>query len=79
MASDQPMNWLDDDQPIPGQERPRYVLEGEEDGTWSVHDTKTGIPGILDDRMLVKMTFDAADNMVELMNRIEADSKRQAR
>jgi len=78
MASDQPLNWLDDDQLNPGQGRPRYALVGEENGTWSVHDRQTGLPAILDDEMLVEMTFDHADNMLELMNRIEEELRRRA-
>jgi len=76
MASDQPLNFLDDDQQTAG--RPRYALLGEENGTWSVYDRITGLPAILDEEMLVEMTFDQADNMLELMNRIEDDTKRKA-
>lgn len=79
MASDTPLNWLDDDQLTPGMQRARYVIAGEEDGTWSVYDTKTDLPAILEEQMLVKLTFEQADDMVELLNQIEADAKRQKR
>jgi len=77
MASDQPLNWLDDDQLTSGPGRPRYALVGEENGTWSVYDHITGLPAILDEEMLVEMTFDQADNMLELMNKIEKDLERK--
>lgn len=77
MASDQPLNWLDDDQLAPGQGRQRYALVGEENGTWSVYDRVNNLPAILDEEMLVELTFDEADNMLELMNRIEQDLKRR--
>lgn len=78
MASDQPLNFLDDDQLTSGEGRPRYALVGEENGTWSVYDRITGLPAILDEEMLVEMTFDQADNMLELMNNIADDLKRKA-
>jgi hypothetical protein len=33
---DGPMNWFDDDQGGAGAERPRYFIESQENGTWSV-------------------------------------------
>jgi hypothetical protein len=78
MMADQPNNWLDDDQAAPGAERPRYVIAGEENGSWSVYDRLTNLPAILDEEMLVEMTFERADDMLELMNQIEADSKQKA-
>jgi hypothetical protein len=74
---DQPLNWLDDDQPTPGQERPRYVIAGEENGTWSVYDRLTNLPAVLDENMLVELTFEAADDMLELMNALDAEEKRR--
>jgi hypothetical protein len=57
MATDTPLNWLDDDQLTSGAQRPRYVIAGEEDGTWSVYDTKTDQPAVLEEQMMVKLTF----------------------
>jgi len=71
--SDQPMNWLDDDQA--GAARPRYFIEGQENGTWSVFDRLTNAPAVVDDEMLVELTFELADDMLEMLNQIEADAK----
>ncbi len=70
---DGPMNWLDDAQA--GAERPRYFIEGQENGTWSVFDRLTNAPAVIDDEMLVELTFELADDMLEMMNQIEADAK----
>jgi hypothetical protein len=74
---DQPLNWLDDDQPQAGQERPRYVIAGEENGSWSVYDRLTNLPAVLDENMLVELTFEVADDMLEMMNAIDAEEKRR--
>ena len=70
---DQPLNWLDDDQH--GQSGPRYRLVGEEDGSWSVYDTRTDLPVVWEDKMMVHMTFDEADDMVETMNQIAQSAR----
>jgi hypothetical protein len=75
MATDQPMNWFDDDQL--SSPRARYAVRGEDDGTWSVYDTRTGLPAILDDRMMVKLVFEAADDVVEMLNQMDADPNGQ--
>ncbi|MDB5525145.1 MAG: hypothetical protein JWM58_2908 [Rhizobium sp.] len=75
MVSDQPMNWLDDDQI--SSTRPRYAVRGEEDGTWSVYDTKTDLPAVLDEWMMVQLVFEVADDMVEMLNNMDADANGQ--
>jgi hypothetical protein len=75
--ADQPLNWLDDDQREPGQDRLRYVIAGEENGTWSVYDRLTNLPAVLDENMLVELTFEVADDMLEMMNTIDAEEKKR--
>lgn len=70
---DGPMNWFDDDQA--GAERPRYFIESQENGTWSMFDRLTNAPAVLGDQMLVELTFELADDMLEMMNPIEADAQ----
>jgi hypothetical protein len=74
--ADQPRNWLDNHSE-PGQERPRYVIAGEENGTWSVYDRLTNLPAVLDENMLVELTFDVADDMLEMMNAIDAEERKR--
>lgn len=71
MASDQPMNWLDQT----SGDRPRYAVRGEDDGTWSIYDTETNLPAIVDDWMMVQLVFEVADDMVDMLNKMDADSK----
>jgi hypothetical protein len=70
MAKETPLNWLDDDQKPADHTGPRYEIRGEDDGTWSVYDTRSDLPVVWEEKMMVKLTFDEADEMLELMNRI---------
>jgi hypothetical protein len=54
---------------------PRYAIRGELDGTWTVYDVVTGVPAVHDEQMLVKLTFDLADVMLELL--VERDARRE--
>lgn len=72
-----PLNWLDLDAFDIAGNGPRFVLAGEEDGSWTVIDQATNMPAVWDDRMLFGLTFEMADDMVETMNQILADTSRR--
>jgi hypothetical protein len=42
-------------------------------------DRLTNAPAVIDDQMLVELTFELADDMLEMMNQIEADAKARER
>jgi hypothetical protein len=67
-----PMNWLDTDHDWEGA-GPRFVLVGEEDGSFTVMDQVTGMPAVWNDQMLFSLPFEEADDLVESMNQLLID------
>jgi hypothetical protein len=59
-------------QPAPS----RYAICGEEDGTWTVCETATGLPVVFEEQMLVRLTFELADVMFEYLNDLDAEAER---
>lgn len=51
---------------------PRYSLHRADDGTWSVVDIFTDFPAQVGDRIMIRMDMDDADDMVDLLNRLDA-------
>ena len=73
--SDSPLNWLDID--IDWNETgPRFVLAGEDDGTFTVMDRLTNTPAVWNDQMLFSLPFDEADDLVESMNQLMIDMRK---
>jgi hypothetical protein len=74
-VSDSPLNWLDTevDWTDPG---PRFVIEGQDDGTFTVIDRLTDTPAVWNDQMLFNLSFDEADDFVESMNLLVIDMRR---
>jgi len=72
---DSPLNWLDirDDWNDPG---PRFVLAGQDDGTFTVMDRLTDTPAVWNDQMLFSLSFEQADDMVESLNQLVMDMKK---
>jgi hypothetical protein len=68
-----PLNWLDTDLFDFAGNGPRFVMSGEHDGTFTVIDQVTQTPAIWNDQMLFGLTFDQADDMVEVMNQLMLD------
>jgi hypothetical protein len=68
--ADGPLNWLDTDLFDLQSTGPRFVLAGEDDGTWTVMDQVTNLPAIWNDEMLFSLTFEVADDLVETMNQL---------
>ena len=71
---DSPLNWLDTDLFDFEATGPRFVLAGEEDGSWTVMDQITNMPAIWNDEMLVGLPFERADDLVETMNLLLLDT-----
>ena len=73
--SDSPLNWLDirTDWNDPG---PRFVMSGQDDGTFTVMDRLTDTPAVWNDRMLFSLTFEEADDFVESLNQLVMDMKK---
>lgn len=73
--SDSPLNWLDirTDWNDSG---PRFVLSGQDDGTFTVMDQLTDTPAVWNDRMLFGLSFEEADDFVESLNQLVIDMKR---
>lgn len=67
------LNWLDIDVFDFRGNGPRFVMSGEDDGTFSVMDLITNTPAIWNDQMLFGLTFDQADDLVETMNQLMLD------
>lgn len=60
-------------QPVPS----RYAIRGEVDGTWTVCEIATGLPVVLEEQMLVRLTFELADVMFEHLNEMDAEAERR--
>jgi hypothetical protein len=75
-VSDSPLNWLDTevDWTDPG---PRFFIEGQDDGTFTVIDRLTETPAVWNDQMLFGLSFDQADDLVESMNLLVIDMRRR--
>ncbi|MDB5554450.1 MAG: hypothetical protein JWL86_4434 [Rhizobium sp.] len=71
--ADGPLNWLDTDLFDLKSASPRFVLAGEEDGTWTVMDQVTNLPAIWNDTMLFSLAFEVADDLVDTMNLLMLD------
>jgi hypothetical protein len=71
--NDGPLNWLDQDLFDFSGRGPRFVLAGEEDGSWTVMDQMTNMPAIFNDEMLFGLPFERADDLVETMNQLMLD------
>ena len=69
---DGPLNWLDIDLDWDGA-GPRFVLLGEDDGSFTVMDQVTGMPAVWNDTMLFSLSFEEADDLVESMNQLLID------
>ncbi|MBX9455438.1 MAG: hypothetical protein KL863_05100 [Rhizobium sp.] len=67
------LNWLDSDLFDFTGGGPRFVMAGEDDGTFSVVDQVTRMPAIWNDQMLFGLSFDEADDLVETMNQLMLD------
>lgn len=72
---DAPLNWLDIklDWSDPG---PRFVLAGEDDGSFTVMDRLTDTPAVWNDQMLFSLSFEQADDLVESMNQLVIDMRK---
>lgn len=46
----------------------RYDLRQEADNTWTVFDVFTGLPVLVDERCLIGLDLDDADDAVDLLN-----------
>jgi hypothetical protein len=68
-----PLNWLDIDLFDLTGNGPRFVMTGEHDGTFTIIDQMTKPPAIWNDQMLFGLTFDQADDLVEVMNQLMLD------
>ena len=68
-----PLNWLDSDYIDMTGSGARFVLTGEDDGSWTVFDQATNLPAIWNDEMLFSLTFEVADDLVETMNQLILD------
>lgn len=62
---------------IPQPEPSRYGIRGEEDGTWTICELATGLPVVLEEQMLVRLSFDLADVLFEHLNELDAKAERQ--
>jgi len=71
--ADGPLNWLDSDLFDIKGSGPRFVMAGEEDGSWTVIDQVTNMPAIWNDQMLFSLTFEVADDLVDTMNQLMLD------
>ena len=71
--SDGPRNWLDIESFEFNNSGPRFVLTGEEDGSWSVMDQITNTPAVWNDEMLFGLSYEHADDLVETMNLLMLD------
>ncbi|MCB1447628.1 MAG: hypothetical protein KDJ87_18040 [Rhizobiaceae bacterium] len=70
---DGPLNWLDIDLLDFRDTGPRFVLAGEEDGSWTVMDQATNMPAFWNDQLLFGLDFERADDLVETMNQLMLD------
>lgn len=61
---------------IPQPNPSRYAIRGEEDGTWTVCVVATGLPVVLEEQMLVRLTFELADVMLEHLEEMDAEAER---
>jgi len=52
------------------------VIEGQDDGTFTVIDRLTDTPAVWNDQMLFNLSFDEADDFVESMNLLVIDMRR---
>jgi hypothetical protein len=68
--TDGPLNWLDLDPFLDARNGPRYVLFGEEDGSFTVMDQTTRAAAIWNNQMLFGLPFDEADDLLETMNQL---------
>ena len=68
--ADGPLNWLDHSPSPSAAFGPKYVLVGEDDGSFTVMDQETRTAAIWDDRMLCGLSFDGADDLLETMNQL---------
>lgn len=55
----------------------RYDMREDDNGTWTVFDVFTGFPVIVNERVMISMEIQEADEMVELLNILD-QKKRQA-
>jgi len=55
----------------------RYALREDRPTVWTVYDVFTGQPAMVDDRIMVAMDIQDADEMAELLNL--QDSRRRAK
>lgn len=74
--ADSPLNWLDNDPFDTTSGGPRFVMSGEDDGSFTVIDKVTNSPAVWNDQMLFGLTFDQADDLVETMNQLTLDITR---
>lgn len=72
--ADGPLNWLDLDPFLDAGGGPRYVLVGEEDGSFTVMDRTTKAAAIWNNQMLFGLPFDEADDLLETMNQLTNDN-----
>lgn len=72
--ADGPLNWLDHDPFLIVGHGPRYVLVGEEDGSFTVMDQTTKAAAIWNDQMLFGLPFDEADDLLETMNQLTSEN-----
>jgi hypothetical protein len=54
----------------------RYDMREEDNGTWTVFDVFTGFPVIVNERMMISMEIQEADEMVELLNILDQKKRR---
>ena len=74
--ADSPLNWLDNDPFDTTSGGQRFVMSGEDDGSFTVIDQVTNSPAVWNDQMLFGLTFDQADDLVETMNLLTLDITR---
>jgi hypothetical protein len=55
----------------------RYAIRGELDGSWTVYDVVSDAPAVYEEQMLVNLTFDLADVMLDHLNEVDAGSPLQ--
>jgi hypothetical protein len=51
-------------------------MREEDNGTWTVFDVFTGFPVIVNERMMISMEIQEADEMVELLNILDQKKRR---
>ncbi len=57
----------------------RYAPREEHPGMWTVYDVFTGQPAMVDDRIMVGMDIQDADEMADLLNLLDAQRRAEGK